>query len=197
MERPEDPLSGAAEPFLARWSRRKCEAREQGEGAREAESPPASSAPEPPAEPVPRVLTDADMPPLDSLRFDDDWSGFLSPGVSEQLRGEALRRLFSSPELNVTDGLDSYSGDYTAFEALGDTVTADMRHRIERLLDATGTDGPVKPAPDPAVAAGEAPDPTRAAVAASGAADPTDAAPASSEAAGGWTPARPPGPLSS
>jgi len=130
-----EPLTGEAERFLARWSRRKREGRDGVPGVPEAESAPPSSASEPPAEPAPRVLTDADMPPIGSLRYDDDWSGFLSPGVSERLRGEALRRLFSSPELNVSDGLDSYSGDYTQFEALGDTVTADMRHQIDRLLD--------------------------------------------------------------
>jgi hypothetical protein len=133
MER-RDPLSGETEPFLARWSRRKHESRDGAvtPGPAAPEVPPA---PGPPAGAVSRALTDADMPPVEKLGYDDDWSGFLSPGVSDRLRGEALRRLFSSPQLNVGDGLDSYSGDYTRFEALGDTVTADMKHQMERLLD--------------------------------------------------------------
>jgi hypothetical protein len=124
-------------------------ARREAAAAPDAPPPADRVTPEGPPESLPQPLTDADMPPLDGLRYDDDWSGFLSPGVSDELRGEALRRLFSSPELNVTDGLDSYSGDYTSFEALGDAITADMRHRIERLLDAGAP-------PEATVSAGEA-----------------------------------------
>lgn len=149
MERKER-LSGEAESFLARWSRRKDEARHEAAAMPEVPSPPEQTTNDRPLESPPRLLTDVDMPPIDSLRYEDDWSGFLSPGVSEGLRGEALRRLFSSPELNVTDGLDSYSGDYTCFEALGATVTADMRHQIERLLEAAGS---AEPSPDATVAA--------------------------------------------
>lgn len=177
MER-EERVSGGPEPFLARWSRRKQEAREQGAATPEPGPDATPLVPAVPTEPAPRVLTDADMPPLDSLRFEDDWSGFLSPGVSEPLRGAALRRLFSSPELNVTDGLDSYSGDYTAFEALGDTVTADMRHRIERLLASAEQ---VEPPPDPAVAAGGPPETAAVVAHEPGAVAPADALPGTPE----------------
>lgn len=77
------------------------------------------------------LLTDADMPPIESLSEDSDYTGFLSPKVSESLRKQALRRLFVSPGFNVRDGLDDYDGDYTEFEKLGDIVTADMRHQME------------------------------------------------------------------
>jgi hypothetical protein len=147
MDRSKDPVTGAAEPFLARWSRRKHEARDKEVSGPEAGSARERSTADLPPEPPSRVLTDADMPPVESLRYDDDWSGFLSPGVSDGLRQEALRRLFSSPELNVTDGLDSYSGDYTSFEALGDTVTADMRHHLERLSEPPRSGEAADPAP--------------------------------------------------
>lgn len=139
-----EALTGQDEPFLARWSRRKQEAREQAQAAPGAE-PAAEAAPAGPAEgaplqqePTPPVLTDADMPPIESLTDDADYSGFLSAGVSEVLRRKALRRLFSSPKFNVTDGLDDFAEDYTQFAPLGDVVTADMRHRMERLLDEFG-----------------------------------------------------------
>ncbi len=77
------------------------------------------------------VLTDADMPPLSSLGDEDDYSGFMSPGVSEALRKKALRQLFMSAQFNVLDGLNDYDDDFTTFEALGDIVTSDMRHQIE------------------------------------------------------------------
>ena len=142
-----EALSGEAEPFLARWSRRKQEAREQGQAVPDAE-PVTGVAPDaaPPAapleaapEPEPRVLTDEDMPPIESLTDDADYSGFLSAGVSEVLRRKALRRLFSSAKFNVTDGLDDFAEDYTQFAPLGDVVTADMRHRMECLLDRFGS----------------------------------------------------------
>ena len=78
-----------------------------------------------------KVLTDVDMPPLDSLDENSDYSGFLSPGVSEALRRRALRKLFSSAVFNIPDGLDDYDDDFTSFAALGDIVTSDMKHRAE------------------------------------------------------------------
>lgn len=77
-----------------------------------------------------RFFTDADMPALDTLDGFSDYSGFLSEGVSASLRRRALAQLFRSPHLNVTDGLDDFAEDYTGFEAMGDLITADMRHRL-------------------------------------------------------------------
>ena len=78
-----------------------------------------------------KALTDEDMPPLDALDEDSDYSGFLSPGVSEALRRRALRKLFSSAVFNIPDGLDDYDDDFTSFAALGDIVTSDMKHQAE------------------------------------------------------------------
>lgn len=77
------------------------------------------------------VLTDEDMPPLESLDEGGDFSGFLSPGVSEKLRRAAMRKLFSAAVFNVRDGLDDYDEDFTNFEPLGDIVTSDMKHQAE------------------------------------------------------------------
>jgi hypothetical protein len=121
----------AGEDFLQRWSRRKTRAREEtlhpATVAEPAETPPVG---DPPTDPPP--LTDADMPPVESLTEDSDVSGFFSPGVSDKLRRIALRKIFSLSVYNVRDGLDDYDEDFTVFEPLGDTVTADMRHRQER-----------------------------------------------------------------
>lgn len=77
------------------------------------------------------VLTDADMPALESLDEHSDYSGFLSPGVSEKLRRRAMRKLFTAAVFNVRDGLDDYDEDFTQFEGLGDMVTSDMKHQAE------------------------------------------------------------------
>jgi len=73
------------------------------------------------------LLTDADMPALDTLNSDSDYSSFFSKGVSKELRQQALRHLFGHAKFNIRDGLNDYDEDYTTFEPLGDTVTSDMR----------------------------------------------------------------------
>lgn len=77
------------------------------------------------------VLTDADMPTIESLTEDSNFSQFMSSGVSDKLRNLALRKMFKAPFFNIRDGLDEYDGDYTSFEKLGDIVTSDMRHQME------------------------------------------------------------------
>ena len=119
------------ESFLERFHRRKTEARQQASSMEPVDATPVVAPAEdgPPDQAV--ELTDADMPPVDTLTFDSDYSGFLSPKVSEHLRRAALRKLFHSAALNVTDGLDDYAEDFTTFKPLGDLITTDMRHRIE------------------------------------------------------------------
>lgn len=123
------------EGLLSRWSRRKLEAREQPqpvdgmpESEDKAELPVVDEKLEVVEEPV---LTDDDMPPIESLSEDSDYSLFMSPGVSDKLRNLALRKMFHVPAFNIRDGLDEYDEDYTYFEALGDIVTCDMKHQIE------------------------------------------------------------------
>jgi len=143
--------------FLARWSQRKQAAR-RGETL-PAQAPlgaeslgavsegPSTQVADP--DPVPeRVLTDADMPPLDSLGAFSDYSGFLSRGVSAALRRQALAKLFHSPHLNLSDRLDDFDEDYTRFESLGELITADMRHQLEvaaRRLAGQTEDGAAAP----------------------------------------------------
>lgn len=77
------------------------------------------------------VLSDEDMPPIESLNEDSDYSGFMSSGVSDELRNLALRKLFKAPQFNIRDGLDEYDEDFTSFEKLGDILTCDMKHQLE------------------------------------------------------------------
>jgi hypothetical protein len=154
------------ESFLGRWSRLKAQARE-----REASPAPAPDAPgsaEPP-EAAAQASPDApppvvQLPDLEQLDQDSDYSAFLTPGVDAALRKRALRKLFSSPKFNVFDGLDTYRDDFTSFPPLGDVVTADMRHHLERLARefVAGTEGAPPPAsPVAAATAGETSEPPR------------------------------------
>ena len=117
-----DPTPQSSEaPFLRRWSERKVRAKEANLPA---VTEPATEAPI-------KELTDADMPPLETLDEKSDYSGFFTPKVSEALRRQALRKLFHTPAFNITDGLNDYDEDYTSFAALGSIVTQEMRHRME------------------------------------------------------------------
>lgn len=130
-----EPGDASESDFVSRWSRLKHQA-EKDAGASSAvnaavteaaentelESARASSA---------SVLTDEDMPAIESLTPDSDYADFFSPGVSEALRKLALRKLFHSDVFNIRDGLDEYDDDFTQFEKLGDIVTSDMRHQVE------------------------------------------------------------------
>ncbi len=125
------PARSDEEGFLQRLHRRKLAARN---GEPLPEEPPREEAAQAPPEDLPPeepLLTDADMPPIDSLDAASDYSGFLSPGVSDALQRAALRRLWQVADLDFIDELDIYASDYTAFEPLGDLVTREMRHRIE------------------------------------------------------------------
>ena len=124
------------ESVLSRWSRRKLEADELAPAVEESVqldtevglSADDQVTADTEAKPV---LTDADMPDIESLDEDSDFSGFMSEGVSDELRNLALRKLFRAPVFNIRDGLDEYDEDYTYFEKLGDIVTCDMKHQIE------------------------------------------------------------------
>ncbi len=139
MRKPDAPLDEEhrqrpEESFLQRFHRRKLEARglvpaseAAVEGGSESDiAGDGAAVSEPRPEP-----TDADMPPLESLNEESDYSGFLSAKVSESLRRAALRKLFHSSTFNIVDELDDYAEDFTTFEALGDLVTAEMRHRLD------------------------------------------------------------------
>jgi hypothetical protein len=100
--------------FLSRWSRRKSEAR-RGEPGEQPVVPqaPESSAPAKQA-PPPQAPAEAEpLPPVESLTTESDFTPFMRKDVDANLRGQALRTLFSDPRFNVMDGLDVYIDDYS------------------------------------------------------------------------------------
>ena len=111
--------------FLSRWSRLKQRAESPAELDDDDTPLPAETEPQP-------CLTDQDMPPIESLTEESDYSGFLSPEVTEGLRQQALQKLFRSACFNICDGLDDYAEDFTSFEKLGDVMTADLKFRMQQ-----------------------------------------------------------------
>lgn len=152
--KPGQETSGSQEDFLARWSRRKV-AEEQGTTQDETaalQQQDGTTDNEPASE-----LTDADMPPLESLDEDSDFAPFLSTGVSDGLRQQALRILFGQSAFNITDGLNDYDEDFTEFTKLGNVITHEMKRALQRELaeektTTTAADNPVAEAgPDESI----------------------------------------------
>ena len=117
--------------FYARWSRRKLESKTDSDVVDNS----VSTERDVDEESAVPALTDADMPDLETLHDDSDYSGFLSPEVSDKLREVALRKLFHGKAFNIVDGLDDYDDDFITALPLGDIVTADMRHQAEIKLE--------------------------------------------------------------
>lgn len=122
------------ESFMQRWSKRKIESTSIIDNSLEKNNVSDHVISESlvnDAEPLVHK-TDADMPPLEQLTDESDYSDFLSPSVSDALRKLALRKLFHLPLFNVVDGLDDYAEDFTKFAALGDIIPHDMKRMLER-----------------------------------------------------------------
>ena len=141
---PDAAADAAGEPLLSRWSRLKAGARARNvpsapagtaEPGHEAVSATVAAGPDVDAPAVAAPVPDAppvELPDIDQLGQDSDFSAFLTPGVDAELRKRALRKLFHSPKFNVFDGLDTYRDDFTSFPVLGDVVTVDMQYHLER-----------------------------------------------------------------
>ena len=95
------------EPFLSRWSRRKKDERAHARTPAD-EVDEAAESGEQPAE-----ISPEDLPDIDTLHKDSDFTVFMREGVPEEIRNLALRKLWTSdPVLANVDGLNDYDGDY-------------------------------------------------------------------------------------
>lgn len=120
------------ESRLQRWARRKAEVRKKRGGAAPAITDENSVQP---AEPLPQEAAPAleqmpdeptaesDLPDIESLTADSDFTAFMKEGVSPALRGLALRKLWSAdPAFNVIDEMVEYGEDYTKTTVLAGGV---------------------------------------------------------------------------
>ena len=103
----------SGDDFLSRWSRRKHAVRrgEEPEPAPKPEAivPVAGAATASVEQPKAAVQ----LPPVESLTPDSDFSPFMGKEVDPLLRRTALKTLFRDPRFNVMDGLDVYIDDYS------------------------------------------------------------------------------------
>jgi len=115
----------ADESFLSRWSRlKRAEAERRTDTvppeavpAPVAEGEPPAALPEPvapPTDPAAGEPVAEDLPPVDSLTAESDFTPFLRTGVPEDLHRQALRKLWASDPIYANDdGLKDYADDYT------------------------------------------------------------------------------------
>ncbi|MBI4290679.1 MAG: DUF3306 domain-containing protein [Betaproteobacteria bacterium] len=128
------------EPFIARWSRRKIEAREarpeSGQGGSESKpTPPAQDLRQPPSADAAAVPAKV-LPPVDSLQgLASEYREFLHPEVDDGLRRAALKKLFSDPHFNTMDGLDVYIDDYSKPDPIPEAMLKTLEHAKGLLFD--------------------------------------------------------------
>lgn len=132
-----DDLHAPEGSFLQRWSRRKHAASRE---VAPAPSAPASVAPLAAiSEPVPADVAspgggatsaepDKELPSVESLSFESDFTAFLKPGVDGATRQQALKKLFSDARFNVMDGLDVYIDDYSKFVPMSPEIVEQLVH---------------------------------------------------------------------
>jgi hypothetical protein len=103
------------EKFLSRWSRLKNESKDLPQKTEDTPAP--------------------ELPPVDKLTPESDFTGFMHPKVDDALRRVALRKLFSDPHFNVPDPFEPYSGDWTVGEPIPEEMLATLNQARTLLFD--------------------------------------------------------------
>lgn len=150
-------MNNPDESLLLRWSRRKQEAREQkvpepavpAETPEPAEPEAASLEPQQPetavaaeestGEPAGPEVDLSDLPDVETLTYESDFTAFLREGVPEHLKQAALRKLWlSDPVFANLDGLNDYDPKTMKFleQAVGEPVAEVGRALRDKIMDA-------------------------------------------------------------
>ncbi len=101
------------EAFFNRWSRLKKEERQRPATKEE--------------EPAPQ------LPALDKLTPESDFTGFMHPKVEDALRRAALKKLFSDPHFNIPDPYEPYSRDFNVEDPIPPELLATLK-QAEQLV---------------------------------------------------------------
>lgn len=78
---------------------------------------------------------DDQLPDPDTLGPGSDFKAYLLPGVSASLKRRALRRLYTTGNYNVRDGLDDYDHDYSQLKTLSASASERIRQWTKRVVD--------------------------------------------------------------
>jgi len=129
-----DPDDG--DGFLRRWSRRKSADPEIAPEIAEenAVAPADDAAPSETEQTEADEQAIADLPDIDTLDKESDYTGFMRDGVPEALRNRALRKLWlSDPVLANLDGLNDYDEDFGAILKEGAAYMKRLADAGERM----------------------------------------------------------------
>ena len=145
MDRIHPDANSTAQPrdesFVGRWSRRKraepekrtvedtqvAQKQEQQRAADVAARAPVAPAP---------VTAPADLPAIDTLTPESDYSRFMKADVPLASRNAAMKKLFTDPHFNVMDGLDTYIDDYTKADPIPESMLRGLaQSRMLKLFD--------------------------------------------------------------
>jgi Protein of unknown function (DUF3306) len=155
------------EGFVSRWARRKAQAR-TGTVADDP-PPPATQVELPAPAPAAAMAVQAEAPvvqaeaavdapaapPLPTL--DDvaalasdaaDFSRFVAPQVSAEVRNAAMKKMFTDPHFNLMDGLDVYIDDYSQPDPIPQSM---LRSLVQSKVLGLFADDPPDAAPPSAV----------------------------------------------
>jgi hypothetical protein len=106
-------VAAEKEDFLKRWSRLK----QQAPIERPAETPKPS------------------LPPVEELKPESDFSGFMHPKVEDALRRVALKKLFrGDPHFNLPDLFEPFSGDWNNAEPISEKMLKALNQARTLLL---------------------------------------------------------------
>ena len=126
------------ENFASRWSRRKIEARKTEEKPAEpkpSSEPTISAAPVDAAAAPPGVPAPRELPPLESLKgLASEYTEFLKPGVDENLRRSALKKLFADPHFENFERFEAYCEDFTKGEPIPLAMLKTLEHAKDLLF---------------------------------------------------------------
>lgn len=163
-------MAGGDKGFLSRWSRLKRE----GERAPSDETPAQAEAARPgPGEEdsdaagksLEEVRRELDLPDIESLDKESDYSAFLKEEVPDALRNMALRKLWlSDPVLANLDGLNDYDENFALAMEKGAEAMRKAYRAGKQALEkgeetaAAADDGEAEDGPDAVEAAAAAPD---------------------------------------
>ena len=129
-------MTGSGERFTGRWSRLKQDSRAPalGDEPKTADLP-ASVEADAPGEEAPTIAAE-DLPDIESLDKDSDYTPFMAQGVPEELKKLALRALWrSDPVLANLDGLNDYDEDFKAALDAGAEIMRKMREAEQKLSE--------------------------------------------------------------
>ncbi|MFM2400133.1 MAG: hypothetical protein RL341_2290, partial [Pseudomonadota bacterium] len=80
------------------------------------------------AEPAAPAQPPPELPPVESLTAESDFTPFMQAGVSALVRNAAVKKLFTDPHFNVMDRLDIYIDDYSIPDPLPPGMLEQLEH---------------------------------------------------------------------